>query len=487
MFDAVRRAMREARWADHPAITRRDFLKGAGATVALAAAGCRAEDAGRLVIVGAGCAGLTCAYRLQQAGFRPRLIEASTRVGGRMFTHRGLPGGQHAELGGEFIDTQHTELRQLVKETGLSLIDLESAAGTTQPFFFFDGSRVPFEKIVEEFRPIAGLIEKDLETVPETADYRHPSDLDKLSIAQWLDTRGVSGSIRKLLEVAYVIEYGLDTGEQSCLNLLFLIGTEPGSLELYGDSDERYRIAEGSDELPRRLASRLDRPVELGTRLEAIRRLASGTYVLTVDREGKVEDLRAERVVLTIPFTLLRQVDIKVELPPAKRLAIDSLGYGTNSKVLAGFARRVWTDAGCNGDTFTDLPYQSSWETTLGQAGGGGVLTNFLGGSGGVAVGEGSPDERAAEFVGQASSVLPGLGDAYTGKALRYHWPTAPFALGSYACYKPGQYSSIAGAEGERAGGLHFAGEHTSVEFQGYMNGAAESGERAAREVLAGI
>ncbi|HEV8713544.1 MAG TPA: FAD-dependent oxidoreductase [Candidatus Binatia bacterium] len=445
----------------------------------------------RVVIVGAGCAGLTCAYRLQQVGIQACVLEASTRVGGRMLTLRHtFPDEQITELGGEFIDTGHKALRRLARELGLALVDVHKADdGLLSDVYYFDNRSVPYAEIVESFRPAAALIEKDLSTLTGdgSVTYKNPNngqELDNLSIAEWLDTRGVTGVIRSLLEVAYRGEYGLEVDEQSSLNLLLLIGTDPDNFEIFGDSDERFHIAKGNDSVPTRLANRLKRPIELGTRLDAIRQLANGTYLLTINQVGTVKDIEADEVVLTLPFTLLREVEIGVLLPPVKQLAIDTLGYGTNAKVIAGFSQRTWQVAGSNGSTFSDLSYQSSWDTTRGQAGLHGILTNFVGGERGVAVGDGTPEEQAADFVAQINTVFPGAASAYTGQAVRAHWPTAPFVKGSYTCYRPGQYTTIAGAEMEPVGSLHFAGEHTSLHSQGFMNGACESGERAAKEVL---
>jgi monoamine oxidase len=214
---------------------------------------------------------------------------------------------------------------------------------------------------------------------------------------------------------------------------------------------------------------------------------ASRVIILTVNQNGRVQDIEADQVILTLPFTLLRQVDLRLPLPEVKLRAIKTLGYGTNAKIIAGFNRRVWQQRGSNGSAFSDLPFQESWETSLGQPGNGGLLTNFLGGNRGLAANQGNPQEQARTFATQFDRLYPGTAAAYSGKAARFHWPTAPFALGSYACYLPGQYTTIRAAEGETVDNLFFAGEHTSLDFQDYMNGASESGEQAASEVLAKI
>ncbi len=417
----------EAQW------TRRQFLRTASGALIGAAVGSILPSQSvwgrttpRIIIVGAGSAGLTCAYRLQQAGVSAQVIESGKRVGGRMYSLRDtFPDGQIAELGGEFIDTGHRALRRLVQELGLSLVDLVSVDGKRTPVFFFENHRVSMAEIVVAFRPVARRMRKDM--VPlhgAIPTYRKPGrghTLDQMSIAEWLDTRGVTGALRLLLETAYVSEFGLEAGEQSALNLLLMIGTTPGSFELLGESDERFHIAEGNDSVPTRLAERLKQPVELETRLEAIRRNANGTYVVIVNQAGTVRDLEADKVVVTIPFSILRQIDLKgVEIPPVKRLAIDTLGYGTHTKLMTGFTHRVWHDSGGTGSSVSDLPYQASWETSRGQPGEHGILTNFAGGTRGIVLGDGTPDERAAEFVGQLEQVFPGVKDAHTNVAVRF-------------------------------------------------------------------
>ena len=480
--------------------TRRQFLRTAVGTVVGAALGTvttprlvAGATSPRIIIVGAGTAGLSCAYRLQQSGLSAWVIEAGKRVGGRMYSLRDtFPDGQLVELGGEFVDTGHRALRRLVQELGLSLVDLIAAEGERKPVFFFQNRRVSMTEIVDAFRPLVPRIRMDVAllrgAIPTYRQPRRAQALDRLSIAEWLETRRVTGTLRTLLETAYVGEFGLEAAEQTALNLLLMIGTTPGSFALLGESDERFHIAEGNDSIPTRLAERLTQPVEFDTRLEAIRRQANGTYVLTVNQAGTARDLTADKVVMAIPFSVLRQVDLSgVELPAVKRLAIATLGYGTHTKLMSGFTRRVWYDTNGNGSSVSDLPYQSSWETSRGQTGTHGILTNFAGGRRGMALGEGTSEERATEFAEQLEQVFPGAKEAHTKLAVRFRWPTARSFLGSYACYKPGQYTTIAGAEGEAVDGLHFAGEHTSLAFQGFMNGAVESGERVARELRIGL
>ena len=519
IFQEVRRALRTASWLEQTRTgtaeglerieaarwNRRRFL---GTTLAAAAgatlspvfrASAKGPQAPKVVIVGAGTAGLVCAYRLQEKGIPARVFEASTRVGGRMFSLRNFfPDNQMTELGGEYIDSGHKTMHRLVKELGLILNDLGSDSDSPgEHAFFFDGRRVPLDAtFIDMFRPVVKAIAGDLKQMKVQGEdgmeisftTPHARQTDRLSIPEWFEKRGVTGLATKILRAAYVGEYGLEIDQQSALNLLLTVGDEmPGDeFSIFGESDERFHIAEGNDAVPARLAERLNGPTELGMALESIANRGSG-FRLGFRKENAITEEDADIVVLALPFTILRQLDVSVQLPEAKRKAIKELGYGTNAKLIGGFSRRVWEDAHTTGYTFTDLPFQCCWETSRGQPGTHAILTNFAGGNLGLHLDDGTIPERAENFVSQVEKIYPGASEAFTKKAVRQHWPSAPFVRGSYTCYKPGQYTTLAGSIAAPVGNLFFAGEHTSEDFNGYMEGAAESGERAAKEVLAKV
>src|SRR5262249_49245920 len=147
-------------------------------------------------------------------------------------------------------------------------------------------------------------------------------------------------------------------------------------------------------------------------------------------------------------------------LPDIKKKAISELGYGTNAKLMLGFASRPWRAAKSNGSIYTDLStLQNTWETSRLQPGSSGILTDFTGGNLGVAMGNGTPESQRDAALAALDQAIPGMSAASNGKVARMHWPTYPLTKGSYACYLVGQWTAIAGAEGERVGNLHFAGE----------------------------
>ncbi len=445
-----------------------------------------------VLIVGAGIAGLTAAWRLHQAGVGVRIIEAQERVGGRMFSLRGyFPHAQVVELGGELIDSGHTRIRALAADMGLVLDDLhEPDPAIRSELWWCDGRAIPEAAIIEAFKPVAAAIKRDLATLG-TGDitYDNPRNaqaLDALSVSQWLDRNDVKGWLRKLIEVAYVTEMGLECDQQSALNLLTFIGTGDGEFRIFGESDERYHVRGGNDSIPRALAARLSGMIQTGSVLEAITQRAGGDYVLAVRQGAASRELRATHVLLAIPFTTLRQVKIDVPLPAVKLRAIHDLRYGTNAKLMIGCNRRVWREHyHDNGSVYADLPFQTTWETTRRQAGTSGVLVNFVGGNHGVAIGQGSAKAQADTAVHELDAVFPGIAATRHGaREVRMHWPSFAWTQGSYACFGPGDWTRLRGAMGETVERLFFAGEHCAFDTQGFMEGGCESGETAAAAIL---
>ena len=448
----------------------------------------------RIAIVGAGMAGLNTAYKLQKAGLAASIFEASDRTGGRMYTATDLLGdGITTELGGEFIDSTHEEMLALMDEFGLERLDtLGPELGSLEPeTYFCDGRHYTQAQAARAFVPIAQRILEDYDSMGEVVDYENEgggSAFDRMTLSQYFDEIGATGWFRELLEVAYVTEYGLDAAEQSALNFVFLIGTgdlsDESACVLLGESDERYKVRGGNQRVVDELAGRLQPQIHRRHRLEAIRSKGEG-YSMTFQTDGGVRDEDADVVVLAIPFTLLREVKMDVELPELKRRCIQELGYGANAKVLVGFDGRPWQKLGFTGATYSDEPFQLAWDNSFMQPGSAGGLTLYSGGRLAHEAGQGTAEQVASRLMLGIERAYPGATRQRNGKVSRFHWPTFPWSKASYACYKPGQWTTMAGAEGLPVGNLFFAGEHCSYDFQGYMNGAAQSGADTARAVMA--
>lgn len=448
----------------------------------------------RIVIVGGGMAGLNTAYQLQKVGLKATIYEGSDRTGGRMFTAKDLLGdGITTELGGEFIDSTHEEMLRLIDEFGFQRIDTAGpeAESLIKETYFVNGRHYTQAQAAKAFVPLAKRILEDYDSLGDVVSHKEEGGgtmLDRMPMSAYFDTIGAKGWLREVLDAAYVTEYGLDAAEQSALNFIFLIGT--GDLEnaevvdLLGESDERYKVRGGNETLVAELARRLEGQIERQHRLTAMRSKGEG-FTLTFQVNGAAKDVDADIVVLAIPFTMLREVDMQVELPPVKKTAIQELGYGTNAKILVGFKTRQWQKLGYSGAIYTDEPFQLAWDNSFLQPGTAGGLTLYSGGRPGLEVGKGTAEEVANRLMAGVERAYPGCSKERNGKVSRFHWPTFAWTKASYACYKPGQWTTIAGAEELAVGNLFFAGEHCSYDFQGYMNGAAQSGMDAAKAVMA--
>lgn len=479
--------------------SRRRFLRDSalalGALTAAGASGARNRPAPRIAIIGGGLAGLTCADRLRAKGFAAAIYEASNRVGGRCFSLRGYFPGQIAELGGEFIDTGHKTMLNYAREFGLLREDVTRGPGETS--FYVNGQHYSEAEVVAEYRELVPRMRADLQTLSGSPTfYEHTladEVLDYTDLATYLSTRAADlPVIRDVLDIAYVAEYGLETSEQSCLNfLLFIHADRRSKFTPFGVfSDERYHIRDGNDAIAEHIADRLPGPIEFDMNLVRLGINGFGEYEMRFDN-GEVRT--SDAVVLAIPFTVLRGVIMEpsLGLSADKLRAINELGYGNNAKTMLGFTGRPWLDLhDGNGETLADLTHvQNTWETNPADAGVRSILTDYSGGNRGRDLANQSLATRVAEFLGGLESVYPGISARYSGLAQRKHWPSHPFSLGSYTCYKPGQFTTIAGLEGEPAGRLKFAGEHADsfYSWQGFMEGACLSGIRAANEVLADI
>jgi monoamine oxidase len=445
-----------------------------------------------VAVIGGGMAGLHCAYRLREAGVDVTIYEASERTGGRMFTARGMfADDQVAELGGEFIDSVHLTLIDLADELGIQLDDRDMALGpdVARDTWWIGDMAVPDETVVMQFSAVADLM-ADLVVMADSDDDVY-AELDAISLEQWLADNvpiDTYPELNAILNIAYRGEYGLETSEQSVLNMLYLIGSDtPDEFRIFGVSDELYHTHLGNDTFTTMLADALSDRIQTNLRLVAVRDGDAGRFVLTFEGPRSPVEVEADHVVFALPFTKLREVDLQnLTLTDEKRTIIAELGYGTNAKVMGGFTSRPWySDHAASGSVVTDLPAQQFWDTSVGQEGSSGIVTNYLGGEQGVASGEGEAEAWFTDVAVPAlEEIYPGSAAAYVpDSAVRMHWPSHPHTLGSYACYRPGQWAFF-GLEGAREGNLHFCGEHTSLDYQGYMEGAAETGMLTATAIL---
>jgi monoamine oxidase len=454
----------------------------------------------RIVVVGAGLAGLTAAYQLRKAGYPATVYEASDRLGGRCWTGRGhFAAGQIVEHGGELIDQGHTQLLQLANELGISRVNLLAAEPNgSEPIYYFDGAPYDYATAKSDLQGIWQQLHADASAASYPTLYdlstQRGRELDRMSVRQWIEDYvpgGITSRLGQLLDVAYTIEYGADSAEQSALNMIYLLAYQgPGNIRIFGKSNEKYHIVGGNDLVVERMAATLPGQIRLGTALRALARRGDGTWAVTVGSTagGSSTTVIADHVVLALPFSLLREVDLKAAgFPALKMRAITQSRMGVNTKLHLQFTRRYWNELGGNGESYADTGYQCTWDVTRGQEGVPGILVDYTGGTIGADFGSLSPTKYAQRFLRQLEPAMPGIGALWNGRVLLDDWKAYPWTRGAYSYWGVGQYTTIAGAEREAVGSCHFAGEHTSVDFQGYLNGAVESGARAAQEVISTV
>ncbi len=463
-------------------------------------------DEPRIAIVGAGLAGLTCAYRLQQAGVAATVYEARDRVGGRCWSAPGIAQPQVAEHGGELIDRSHDHLISLVRELGLELEDraVAGAALGSRGRVVFDG-----REIAREDTTIGEMVLRlgvDAERIGEMTFDRAGPDaraFDELSVIDWLDANLDGGSrspLARTVATGVSLNCGLPPEQLSAFVLISLFfvefeeevdpqqpeGHEPTMFDIVDTITQGMHVRGGNDLVPQALADALpEGAVTLGTALEMLRRDSTGSYRLRFADTSK--EVTADHVVLALPFSTLRDVDLDdADLSAHKRACIQDLPMGQNTKLLLGFDQPLTTLAPGTGSITFDPPPSVIWDSSLAQEGPTGIATVYTAGKlfdADSAHGEASPAalDRALSLLG---SVAPGSRDAFTGHAWLDSWPDDRWSQGSYATWGPGDATRYWGSVGLAEGGVHFAGEHTSMISQGYMDGAVESGEHAATEVI---
>jgi monoamine oxidase len=505
-------------------LTRRRLLAGAGAAaigVSLTSgwaepAEAAADSRARVLIVGSGIAGLGCAYRLWRTyGIRAHVYEWADRPGGRIQTLRHhFDDGQLVEEHGEFINPEHTATLGLAAHFGLRLDNADRyppGPDPDQETFRFNGRHFSQAALNREWHRFGYQLFKHaaVHKAPFPTRFDHSTHWgrrwDHMSVSEWLDGEvpgGSGGDFGQLCISAVLDEYGGAPEEQSALNLIYLLGgdastksgNQPRSAPALGGADEKWHVRGGNDQLISGVLSRLPAgTLHVGERLVALAERGNGRVSATFTTGHHTHDVVADHVVLALPFTTLRQVDTRrVSISRLHRRAIHEEPLGSNAKLFLQYSRRVWDHKDQTANAYTDGVVQGSWDATGYQPGTAGVLAALPGGTIGREWGSryglhhhrGTPPKRMVEdYLAGFEALFPGSRSLYNGKGF-YVWSSGdPHILGAYSYLKVGQYTGFNGIQGRREGPLHFAGEHTSINFQGYIEGALRSGRRCADEI----
>jgi monoamine oxidase len=433
-----------------------------------------------VVVAGAGLAGLVAAFDLMSLGATVLVLESRARVGGRVLTIRGgLANGQHAEAGGDMINEDQPAILRLIDELGLKLTRiLRSGWAAVQqdsrgrPRLSRGGNSQAWDRLC---RALSSLITR-YQLTEKRWDSPIAADLARHSVAEWLDEARAAAELRSA--AAGMRNFFLaDPDELSLIALVdqFASDGQPGVGRM-------YRVEGGNDCLVLALAARLGNRIRLATELVAVSQRGRGVRA-TVKHGQQMSQIQCDYLVFAMPAPLVRRVPITPALPAAQHEAIASLKYGRATKTLLQFSRPFWRARGRPRAIGSPLPFGAIWDANEEQRGRPGILALMAGGS----AADAARDTVAAAGIGALVQSLDWLG-ARQADLVAWHqtsWETDPWARGGYAYFDPGFDPALRSWLARPAGRLFFAGEHTSIDSQGYMNGAVESGRRAAAEVAA--
>ena len=490
-----------------------------------------AEQPAKVIVIGAGMAGLAAAYQLVRAGHDVTVLEAKDTPGGRVATLREpFLFGQHVETGAMFVPGHDTLLIGYIALLGLELIQINSAPSDLVAYL--RGTRIGTPNAPDTKWPVpltdaeqkAGyfglwglyvlpVVQHEIGD-PRAPDWPSPASrkYDAMTFAEFLRSQGASSGAVEILKLGYMDLFGDGMYSVSALDVLrdlaFELGGVPplvrrnfmvsrdiplpiastlklsdGRTQNADDAaNNSYTIAGGNDRLPFALA----KTPELADRIvygAPVRRIeeSDGGVVITTGPTGAHRQWHADRAICTAPFSVLRHLDLALPLSPEKRAAIHGLRYTSVVREFVQTKTRVWTAQSLPGSAATDLKIMFVNEQTITQNGPAGILEAYSAGPRARWWAAMPADARHQETVAELDLVYPGFAADVVAGATK-SWDDDPWARGDYCWFEPGEMTRMLPVIARPEGRLHFAGDHTSP-MPGWMEGAIESGHRAAREV----
>ena len=440
-----------------------------------------------VTVIGAGLAGLSAAYELHRAGWTVTVLEARGRVGGRVYSLRNFSNGLVAEGGGEFIEESHTRMLAYADQFDLKLGRAGTWQGQDEDWGAFDGKAGPLSdariwgaNLQDEVEKIWLALTELGELVPDPhqpQEARNAELIDQRSTAEWVHSLDVHPLAKQDFIQHIRSEYTCEPERHSLLDLA-------RNAAMYYSTIERnvnYRVVGGNDLIPRALAKTLP-DVHLNAPVTSLS-LQPDEVIVTYKQGDSYSTISSAFAILAIPLTTARRIEFNPPLPSAHQRMVHELSYGAVTKVLIEYRKRFWDDRGWNGRLVTDAPIVLTWHATSHVEDEHGILTVYTGGASGAKLAALSDEERIRLAVAEIEKVFPRSSDLIECTAT-VAWPNEPYTRGSYAAFAPGEVTAHWKTLFEPAGRLFFAGEHATP-IQGFMEGAVESGQRAAAMILA--
>jgi|SRR5579862_7562807 len=432
-----------------------------------------------VVIAGAGMAGLAAARRLEQRGAKVTVIEARDRVGGRVWTIRdGFTARQHAEGGGDMIESEHHATLNLARDLGLKTTPiLQEGFGYYGPA---KNGRLAVQSIGGLFRVMPGEFGEFVQNY-KLSERRWDSAIARrlaaLSVADWLRSCKAGDALVERFRGLR----GLMLADPEDLSLLALVDlfadfNDPGDIE-------SSRIVGGNDRLATETAREMRGKLLLNAIVRRIGQTDDGVRV-SVEQGGRTSELRADYVISALPASTLRDVAMDPPMPDSQRLAIERLRYGSVTRLLIQFDRRFWKKKGRPNAFGSDQAFGAFWDGNQEQAARPAILSFMAGGRASAEL-QGMLQRGGAARVADAVRWLGEPGEILASKQIT--WEHDPWVHGGYAVFDPSFDPTWRDWLARPHGRLFLAGEHTSIRWQGYINGAIETGQRAAAEIEATV
>ncbi len=449
----------------------------------------------KVLVVGAGLAGLSAAFELSQAGHEVTVLEAQTRPGGRLATLReGFPEGLYAEAGAEYFYPADPDYAlAYINHFGLSVTPLRSAQNVS--IAHLNGNRVicdpshatdwplPLSRDEQQLG-LSGMSQKYVEPLlrkfQKGFDGNWPRDVltqfDGKTFVSALKEMGASDSAIELLRIMDWDWIGEGDEHTSAIELL-------GDRAKFSQFRRPfYAIQGGNDLLPQAFAHTLSGHIQFGAKVTKIEHARDKTYI-TYFQNGERQTLGGDYLILAIPFSVLRHLQVSPGFSPPKHKAIKELPYSSVSRVYFQTREKFWIGEGMSGMALTDRPFTYFWDASWNQHGTRGMLQGYTTGPAARQLAFMDESIRNRLAMDQAQKVYPKIFDFVEATSWKC-WDSDPWALGGYSWYKPGTVGSLVPHLSTPEGRVHFAGEHTApCSLHATIQGALESGIRAAREV----
>ena len=450
-----------------------------------------------VAIVGAGFAGLAAAREVERRGKSAIVLEARDRVGGRALNEP-IGGGAVTERGATFVGPTQDHMLKLTAKMGVELFptydtgdNLYIAGGDRQRFSDTSptGSAPSDPAILPDLATVVTRLDEMSKTVPVDAPWEAPNaaEWDGQTLETWINANSVSPKFKALVPVATRAIFGAEPRELSLLFVLFYIASS-GNEDNIGtfernfntrDGAQMYRFVGGSQLVALRLAKKLGRSVVLDS---PVRRIVSDKHGVTVHSDRL--DVRAKRVIVAMPPNMTGKIDYEPGLPAEREALVDNLPQGTLTKVAAVYDRPFWRDDNLTGQVLYDQgPVGATFDDSP-EDGSQGVVFGFVGGDAARGLAMLSATDRQAAVVANYTEFFGDQAKAPT-KFVESAWRAEKWSRGCpVAIPGPGVLLAHGPALRKPVGRVHWAGTETSTYWNGYLDGAVRSGERAAAEVL---